>query len=568
MKQKATAGSTTKVKASGATSPLNESHWGWLSPLLTPFSPSSFPSFASVKTLFLLLLFTTAALCAAETPRRPKILRLARTDDPMTLDPSTMKTMDDGLFWPLLYLPLLDVTNRTDLVPCAARAWNVSPDKRVFTLWLRPGVKFSNGREVTAADYVYGLERCLNPATGSSWSGFLKGIRGAQAFINGKTNHVNGVRAPSADTLVIELERSDPAFLYFLTNLPGTAVPREEVERLGPAFSVRPVGNGPYVVQKWVRGSRLQLARNPHYQGPEPQHLDGVDVMIGGDSTTLLMMFERGELDVSQPLSPPFPSFLRLKNDPRWRGLIERETLFGTLGIILNTTIPPLNNRLVRQAINHAINRDLRMHVAQGRSTHAEGMLPPIVSGYNPRLRGYDYNPDKAREILRKSGLPLPLHTVLWHDPIYSDKAQGFQWDLDQVGIKVELKAVLFSQIIQAQGIPDRVPMALNGYFGFPDPVDMLGACFDGRTITNSSAFNFAFYKNPEVNRLLDLAAPEVELAKRYALYQQAEELIVRDAPWVFLGHPNLVVLRQPWIKGPLVEPLWWYRYDRVWIEK
>jgi peptide/nickel transport system substrate-binding protein len=110
--------------------------------------------------------------------------------------------------------------------------------------------------------------------------------------------------------------------------------------------------------------------------------------------------------------------------------------------------------------------------------------------------------------------------------------------------------------------------MAYSGYFGFPDPVDMLGACFDGRTIKNSSSFNFAFYNNPEVNRLLDLAAPEVELSKRYALYQQAEELIVRDAPWVFLGHPNLVVLRQPWIKGPLVEPLWWYRYDRVWIEE
>jgi ABC-type transport system substrate-binding protein len=91
-----------------------------------------------VKTLFLLLLFTATALCAAETPRRPNILRLARTDDPMTLDPSTMQTMADGLFWPLLYLPLLDITNRTDLVPCAARAWNVSPDKRVFTLWLRP----------------------------------------------------------------------------------------------------------------------------------------------------------------------------------------------------------------------------------------------------------------------------------------------------------------------------------------------------------------------------------------------------------------------------------------------
>ena len=82
------------------------------------------------------------------------LFRSARTDDPATLDPATMQSMDDYLLWPLLYLPLLDVTNRTKLVPCAARAWNASPDQRVFTLRLRPGVRFSNGREVTAADYV------------------------------------------------------------------------------------------------------------------------------------------------------------------------------------------------------------------------------------------------------------------------------------------------------------------------------------------------------------------------------------------------------------------------------
>ena len=113
-----------------------------------------------------------------------------------------------------------------------------------------------------------------------------------------------------------------------------------------------------------------------------------------------------------------------------------------------------------------------------------------------------------------------------------------------------------------------RVPMAFGGYYaGIPDPVDMLGLIFDGRSITSASSFNFSFYNNPEVNQVLDLAAPETDLPKRYELYQQAEELIVRDVPWVFLSHENLVVLRQPWLKGPLVEPLWWFRYDRAWIE-
>ena len=111
--------------------------------------------------------------------------------------------------------------------------------------------------------------------------------------------------------------------------------------------------------------------------------------------------------------------------------------------------------------------------------------------------------------------------------------------------------------------------MGLMGYSTtIPDPSDLLAANFDGRTITNSSAFNFSFYNNPVVNRLLDLAALEMDLPKRYALYQQAEELIVRDAPWVFLGHQNLFALRQPWLKGPIMDAIISYRLDRVWIEE
>jgi ABC-type transport system substrate-binding protein len=90
---------------------------------------------------------------------------------------------------------------------------------------------------------------------------------------------------------------------------------------------------------------------------------------------------------------------------------------------------------------------------------------------------------------------------------------------------------------------------------------------FDGRTITNTPTTNFAFYNNPEVNRLLDLAATNITLATRCLLYGQAEELIVRDAPFIFLGYPKFFALKQPWVKGRLIEPLWPFRLDRVWIE-
>jgi ABC-type transport system substrate-binding protein len=333
------------------------------------------------------------------------------------------------------------------------------------------------------------------------------------------------------------------------------------------------VGDGPYQVEKWFRGARLRLTRNPYYHGPEPQHLDGVDLVIGGDETTHLMMFERGELDIANitGVGIPLPSFRRLSNDPHWRGLIERETEFATIGLILNTEIPPLDNKLVRQAINHALDRDRRMHVAQGYFSHAEGAIPPIMPGYNPLLRGYDYNTNKARELLRQSGLALPLHTQLWYGTGEDNRAtcEGFQWDLHQVEIEVELKPVTFGELAVADTKRGKVPMTLSGWaVAIPDPIDMLGTQFDGRAITNANTMNIAFYSNSVVNQLLDQGAAETNLPKRFAVYQQAEELIVREAPWAFLGHANLYALRQPWLKGPLMEPIWGYRFDRVRIKR
>lgn len=566
LEQKAT--KRTKLRANDPSA--NASPWDWRNARRTP--SLSFSSIPSVVVLFVVL-FATVTCDAAETPRRPNILRLARIIDPSTLDPALVQLQEEIMLLSLLHLPLLDVTNRTQLIPGAARAWSASTDQRVFTLQLRPGVRFSNGREVVADDYVYTLERILNPATAAMFAGYLQGIRGVKAFTAGGTNHVAGLSAPAPDTLVIELEHSDPTFPYLLANIPGAAVPREEVERLGRAFAVRPVGSGPYLVKEWVRGARLQLVRNPYYHGPEPQHLDGVDILVGGDETTHLMMFEQGELDIANInlIGIPLPSFRRLSNDPRWHGLIERETLFQTDYVALNTEIPPLDNVLVRRAINHALNRDRRMRVALGYESHAEGAIPPTMPGYNPRLRGYEYNPAKARELLRESGMVLPLRTQLWHGTEEATRtlAQGFQWDLQQVGIEVELRPVATAELFMAAQTRGKVPMTLSGWFvGIPDPIDMLGALFDGRAVTNTATMNLAFYSNPEVTHLLDEAAPETDSAKRSARYQEVEELIVRDAPWVFLGHQNLYALRQPWLKGPLLEPLWCYRFDRVWIEK
>jgi len=185
-------------------------------------------------------------------------------------------------------------------------------------------------------------------------------------------------------------------------------------------------------------------------------------------------------------------------------------------------------------------------------------------------LRGYDYNPEQARQLLRQAGLPLPLHTVLWHglqEP-YRYIAEGVQGDLKQVGIEVDLKPVTYAQLVSAMALRGQVPMAVSGWnVAIPDGMDMLGQQFDGRSVTNAFTWNETFYQNPDVDRLLDEAAPEINLERRYGLYQKVEQMIMHDAPLALLGHMNKYALRQRRLKGPLLEPLWIYRFDRVWIE-
>ena len=522
------------------------------------------PVRSGLTALLLLLTSGTVPTLRAESG----VLRVAFTADPITLDPHKSTTIWEFLTQPLLHLALVDIRETTHLIPRAASSWTSSPDHRRFTFQLRRDLTFSNGRPVVARDFIYGLERILNPATGTFFQSSLLGVRGAKAFIEGKAAHVEGLQAPEPHVLVIELERGEPCFGFGLAQI-AYPLPREAVESKTTDFGRNPMGAGPYRVARWDRGKRLILERRPDYQGPEPATFEAVDIFIGSDTTTHLMMFERGELDLANIVSQslPFPSFRRLSTDPQWKGLIESQLGLSTDYIAMNVEIPPFDNLWVRRAVNHAIDRDRRMQVSQGYESHAEGIIPKSIPEHDPNLRGYAYDPVKARALLAQSGIALPIRTELWHDATELDRirAQGFQWDLHEVGIEVGLKEVSSAQLSQAAGTRGQVPMSLRTWSsGLPDPWEFFNYLLHSRAISQEPTFNQSFYRNPRLDRLIDLASAEVDPVTRRRYYREAEALVVADAPWVFLGHSNFLSLRQPWIQGPLIEPAWYYRLDRI----
>ncbi len=502
------------------------------------------------------------------------ILRIAVPSDPRSLDPAIAY---DVVTWPLvrtIFHGLIDYDDDLNLFPWQAESWTISDDGRTLIFKLRPDVRFSNGRKVIAPDYVYTLERILNPTTKSPGQGFFRNIVGARAFQDGMADHVSGLKAPDDETFIIELSQPDLPFLYVLAMPFAYVVPREEIEKEASDFGRYPVGTGPFFLSDWRRGLILRFKRNPDFFNPDGIKLDEIEIMVGGDATVHMMMFERGELDIASVTSSgiPDPDFIRVMKNPNLRRLVATQSLNALFYLSMNTEMPPFDQVKVRKAVNHAIDRDRIIRLISDRGVVANGVLPPGMPGFNAHLTGYDFNPDKARQLLLETGYKDGFKTELMivaQNSTETKIGQAVQQDLERVGITLELKPVTGATRIEALGHRKTVPFGTFGWYqDYPDPSNFLDVLLNGRRITDINSNNVSFYNNEKVNSLLEEAAFITDQNRRLSLYQEAEKIIVDDAPWVFLYHPNMYILRQSWLKGLKLNPVWPIRYEKMWIEK
>jgi oligopeptide transport system substrate-binding protein len=535
-----------------------------------------------VATLLIAMILTALHILGAEpieggakppSPAPGGTLRLALPTDVRSLDPAIAYEAESWPFVRLVYHGLIDYDEGLNLVPWQAKDWSISEDGRIYTFHLLSGIRFSNGREVQADDYCFTLERVLNPKTKSPGDGFYRGILGAKEYQEGKAPHVRGLQAPRPDTLVIELEKPDLSFRYMMAMPFAFVVPREAVELHGDDFPQHPVGTGPYLLQEWRRGARLRFVRNPVYSGRENSYLNVIEAMIGGDETLHLMMFERGELDIAciTPAGVPIPDFTRIMRTPRLRDGLERMPHSGTWYISLNTEIPPFDNVKVRRAMNFATNKQRLIRLLNNRGIPARGVLPPPMPGFNPQLKGYDYDPAKARQLLAEAGYASGFSTAIWfeNDLTSSRLAAAIKQDWSEAGVSVDLKPAALALYLEAVKRRKNAPCALGPWLqDYPDPSNFLDVLFHGGRIVDVNCNNRAFYNNSKVNELLDRAASCGNVQQRLELYQEAEAIIVDEAPWVFLFHPFLLRLTQPWLRGPKLHPIWPSRFERMWLEK
>src|SRR6267143_658845 len=313
-------------------------------------------------------------------------------DDLKTLDPAIGYDTDSWSIERSIYNGLLDYKGfTTQLQPdIAADMPKISADGKTYTFKLRSGVKFSNGRAVTADDFKYSWERMLNPNTAGPMTGgsFWGGVHGAQDFYAGTTTSIPGIKVIDPSTLEIDLDTPNQSFLNLIAMPFGFVVAKEAVAAAGSDYAHKPVGTGPFTLDKWTPGQLIVLKKNPGYFGTKP-YLDEVDAQIGVTQEVGYLRLQNNQVDIVQPdVTIPSAQYIQLSANPTWKNRILKTPNVDIWYLAMNATMKPFDNKLVRQAFNYLVNKANLVKILNGRGVVNNGIQAPPMPGYVP-----NYNP-------------------------------------------------------------------------------------------------------------------------------------------------------------------------------
>lgn len=512
----------------------------------------------------------------ATTPHRGGTLRFAYDSDLNTIDPALANDTLAGIPTRLVHEGLINyASGSTELVPALAERWEVSPDGRAYTFHLRPNITFSDGTPITSEDFRYSWERLLNPRRlPSPGAENYRLIVGFDDYREGRAAHLAGVETPDPRTLVVRLADADRTFLHVMAMRFVSVVPRHVVEPMGDErFGQAPVGAGPFVLERWEPNARIVLRRNPRFWNAAATHLDRVELELSVARHLQFMRFLAGEIDYAHNYSLSTADYLWLLGNRAWSPYVVRQPGALIAGLMMNTEMAPFDNVHVRRAVTYALDRDAVARARNYRIGPAWSLYPPTVAGYraeNPLRQRYDVS--VARREMALAGHPhgLPDEVTLWVGEgetggIYGDLIQA---DLARIGIRVRQRPAAASIYYAAIGRRHTAQLAIDGWqMDYPDPSNFIEPNFHSRSIQEEQSSNHAFYRNAEVDRMLDHAKVEGDRAARLALYQQAEDQVLRDAPWAFLYTPLNIFATQPWVRGWTPHPVWNDYFGDAWLD-
>jgi ABC-type transport system substrate-binding protein len=506
-----------------------------------------------------LVLITASLAQGGPTSTREggEITAVYRAGNVESLDPPSASA---GTDWRMAGLILYNTLYRYDssgkLVPdLAERMPRISPNGKTYTIAIRRGVQFHNGREVKAVDVKYSLERQAHPTARSWGPSFASNIVGAKDVIEGKATTMAGIEVVDDYTVRIALEQPQAAFTSILSMSINAIVPKEEVARWGDDFRLHPVGTGPFRLERWTPGQEIVFVKNRQYFRQGVPHLDRIVYKFGVDPSVGLLRFERGEADyLADGLAGQ--DIPRVRTDARLNPLIFIADNVYLSFLLMNTELPPFNDVRVRRAVAMMVDRDRLVQVAGGLGIPAKGYIIPQMPCFDPNFAGVPaFDPARARALLAEAGhaggftVNLDSSTT-GSIPQSAEWQQVLQQNLASIGMRTEIRRFTGGTLnrMLADGAST---LALNGWgASFLDPVDHIGTLI----ISDGANARRARYRNFEIDRLFGQAERTASSEVRCRYYRQINKMALDDMPII-----PLVVIRTMHLKSLRIGQFVWH---------
>lgn len=490
------------------------------------------------------------------------VLEGGESSNPRDYDPATAHDSGDKR----VFSALVALDPQLNLIPDLAQDWTVSPDGLTYTFTLRSNAKFHDGRAVTAQDVVYSLERAANPATKSDTVlTYLGDIVGVKEMRAGQAQHISGLHVLDDHHLQMTIDAPKPYFLLKLTYPTAFVLDRANVES-GPDWYRKPNGTGPYKLVEWQSGKRMVYQANPDFYLGAPQIPYIVINLYSGYSMNL---YETGDVDITGVPLSLVDRFLDPK-EPLHDELYTGVSLC-TSYVVFDVKQPPFDDVKVRQAFSMAFDRQKYIDVVlSGRALPAAGLYPPALPGYDVNLKGLPFDPAKARQLLAESkyggpgGLPAITYTTGgFGSYIDAGVAALAQMWHQYLGVDIHVENIEPNYYYDAVYSGRHGQLQDYGWCAdYPDPENFADVLFH-----SGAEQNLGHYSNPELDRLLESARVESDVTRRIAMYQQAEQTIVNDAPVLFMVHGLSYALVKPYIKGYILTPIDISLERYIWLE-
>jgi peptide/nickel transport system substrate-binding protein len=453
-----------------------------------------------------------------------------------TLDPEANSVNESIWMDQNLYSRLLQPNpTGTGLVPDLATSWNISKDGLTYTFHLR-NAQFSDGSPVTASDVVFSIDRS-------------RAFKGGWGFL---LTPVKTITAPDPHTVVITLSQKHAPLLADLAMYAYSIVPKKEVLAQGKAFFQHPVGSGPFYVTSYKPDSEIDLARNPHFYGTKPK-ISKVKYLIVPNDNTRVLMLQSKKADVIE--NPPGNLTKQIDSTPGLHVDLFPSTRVDF--IQLDEHYPPFKKLAVRQALNYAINLSALVKLAyQGDAIPGASFMPYKMQYYDSSITPYPYDPAKAKKLLASAGYPHGFKTFLITvsgDVAGQAEAVVVKSELAKVGITVSIQSY---ELLTAYSKEDGGHSQMGERYWTndiidPDEVATFGADCKG----GANAFN-SYWCSNQANHLVDQARLELNPAKRQALYNQVQQIVYQQSPFIVTDYSPYRYGVGSWVKGFHVTPL------------